>query len=71
MQLGSVISIKGILVICLNLCVWIISNISLVSRILRSTTVPFSVEFQPICDGIRDRTISLRDAIEATKQDGN
>lgn len=50
---------------------WIISNISLVVRILGSTTVPFSVEFQPVCDGIRDRTNSLKLAIEAAKQDGN
>ena len=49
----------------------VVSNIGLVTRILASTTVPFSVEFQPICDGIQQRTSSLKFAIEAATQDGN
>ena len=44
---------------------------NLARRISRSTNVPFSAEFQPICDGIRDLTDYLKLAVDAANNDGN
>ena len=43
----------------------------LAGRIFRSTNVPFSAEFQPICDGIRDLTDYIKLAVDAANEDGN
>ncbi|KAF8417864.1 hypothetical protein EV426DRAFT_353287 [Tirmania nivea] len=39
------------------------------ARILKSAATPFAVEFQPIVDGIKDRTSQLRMAVDAARQD--
>ncbi|KAF8416247.1 hypothetical protein BGX38DRAFT_1280994 [Terfezia claveryi] len=40
------------------------------TRMMRTTVTPFAAEFQPIVDGIKDRTSCLTMAVDAARQEG-
>lgn len=48
-----------------------LTHYNLASRVYQSTNAPFSAEFQPICDRIRDLTDYLKLAVDAANHEGN